>query len=58
MRRLHSAMRQRARAVMRSRSGTDPHPLSPIAKILLRASLSTVSVAAWDEASVIAQASP
>ena len=54
---LHSAMRQRARAVMRSRSGPIPHHLSPIAKILAPASDSMVSVAAWGEAWVNAQAS-
>ena len=57
MRPLHSAMRQRARAVVRSRSGPIAHHLSPIAKILAPASVSMVSAAAWDEASVIAQAS-
>ena len=55
MRRLQSAMWQRARAVMRSRSGTDPHHLSPIVKILAPASVATVSAEAWDEASDLAK---
>jgi hypothetical protein len=50
VRRLHSAMRQRARAVVRSRSGTDPHPLSPIAKKLRLVKIATVSAAVWGEA--------
>ena len=54
MRPLHSAMRQRARAVVRSRSAT-AHHLSSIAKILGPASVSMVSAEAWDEASDLAK---
>ena len=50
MRPLHSAMRQRARAVGAKSVRTDRH-LSPIAKILTPASVSRVSAVVWDEVS-------
>ena len=53
---LHSAMRQRARAVGAKSVRTDRH-LSPIAKILTPASVSMVLAEPWDEASDLAQIS-
>ena len=51
-------LRQRARAVVRSRSGSIPHHLSPIATMSwLRPSAFTVSAPVWDEASELAQIS-
>jgi len=47
---LHSAMRQRARTVVRSRSEPIAHHLSPIAKKLRLVKIATVSAAVWGEA--------
>ena len=50
VRRLRSATRQRARAVVRSRTGPIAHYLSPIATMFALAKTVTVWAAVWDEA--------
>ena len=55
MRRLRSATQQRARAMVRSRSGAIAYHLSPIATIFALARTTTVSAAVWDEVSELVQ---
>ena len=50
VRRVHSGTRQRARAVVRSRSGPIAHHLSPIVKNVALVKTATAEAAVWAEA--------